>query len=219
MSENIVLKSRKYRNLTQQQLADIMGADRTTISKMENKSANPTVAMLEKLASAMDMTLKIEFIPNEEIKNKESDVMLTNISATYLTNRDWFRSVLQNEKAVLCHTSALECLELFSGYMNEKTIEVYATKQGNLSDVNYRIISNFDTLDVVKIGDLYCTSPSQTIDDMLSDFENTDEQALVEGLSCYYYTNNSFEGITVKADNLSKFEDLKKWALEYYEVS
>ena len=65
MDENIVLKSRKYRNLTQQELADIMGMDRTRISKIERINANPTVALLEKFAEAMNMTLKIDFIPKE----------------------------------------------------------------------------------------------------------------------------------------------------------
>ena len=71
MDENVVLKSRKYRNLTQQELADIMGTDRTRISKVERQNANPTVALLSKIASAMDMTLKIDFVPNEEIKRNE----------------------------------------------------------------------------------------------------------------------------------------------------
>ncbi len=66
MDENAVLKSRRYRNLTQQQLADIMGTDRGRISKIENGSANPTVAQLSKIANAMNMKLKIEFIPCEE---------------------------------------------------------------------------------------------------------------------------------------------------------
>ena len=65
MSENIVLKARKYRNLTQQELADIMGTDRARISKIESGNANPTVAQLTKIANAMDMVLKIDFVPKE----------------------------------------------------------------------------------------------------------------------------------------------------------
>ncbi|MGL5259317.1 MAG: helix-turn-helix domain-containing protein [Lachnospiraceae bacterium] len=70
MSENIVLKSRKYRNLTQQELANIMGTDRARLSKIESGNANPTVALLEKIADALDMTLKIEFVPNEKAESK-----------------------------------------------------------------------------------------------------------------------------------------------------
>ena len=52
---------------------------------------------------------------------------------------------------------------------------------------------------------------------MLDDFENTDELALVEALSKYYYSHgNSFEGLIVKPDNLERFEYLKEWAIEYY---
>lgn len=69
MEENVVLKARRYRNLTQQELADIVGTDRTRITKLESDKANPTIARLSKIASAMDMTLKIEFIPNEEIES------------------------------------------------------------------------------------------------------------------------------------------------------
>ena len=65
MSENIVLKARKYKNLTQQELADIVGTDRARISKIESGNANPTIAQLTKIANAMDMELKMEFIPKE----------------------------------------------------------------------------------------------------------------------------------------------------------
>ena len=79
MGENVVLRARKYRNLTQQELADIMGTDRTRISKVERQNANPTVALLSKIANAMDMTLKIDFVPNEEIKGGEETECQENI--------------------------------------------------------------------------------------------------------------------------------------------
>lgn len=75
MSENIVLKSRKYRNLTQQELADRMGTDRARLSKIESGNANPTVALLEKIADALDMTLKIDFVPKEKTESKEVNWM------------------------------------------------------------------------------------------------------------------------------------------------
>ncbi len=45
-----------------------MRIDRAIISKIESRNANPTLALLSKVASAMDVTLKIEFFPNEEIE-------------------------------------------------------------------------------------------------------------------------------------------------------
>ncbi|MFI3238754.1 MAG: helix-turn-helix transcriptional regulator [Lachnospiraceae bacterium] len=65
MDEHVVLRARKYRNLTQAELADIVGTDRARISKIESGNANPSVAQLAKIADAMDMTLQIKFIPKE----------------------------------------------------------------------------------------------------------------------------------------------------------
>lgn len=65
-----VLDARKKNNLTQQQLADITGINRADISKLENGSTNPTIALLQRLADGMDMTLKLEFIPKQQIATK-----------------------------------------------------------------------------------------------------------------------------------------------------
>lgn len=59
----VVLNARKKNNLTQQQLADKTGINRADISKLENGNANPTLALLQRLAEGMDMTLKLEFVP------------------------------------------------------------------------------------------------------------------------------------------------------------
>lgn len=58
-----VLEARKKTNLTQQQLADITGINRADISKLENGNANPTLALLQRLADGMGMSLKLEFVP------------------------------------------------------------------------------------------------------------------------------------------------------------
>lgn len=59
----VVLDARKKSNLTQQQLADKTGINRADISKLENGSTNPTLALLQRLADGMGMTLKLEFVP------------------------------------------------------------------------------------------------------------------------------------------------------------
>lgn len=53
----------KKTNLTQQQLADKIGINRADISKLENGKSNPTIALLQRIAEGMDMTLKVEFVP------------------------------------------------------------------------------------------------------------------------------------------------------------
>lgn len=64
-----------------------------------------------------------------------------------------------------------------------------------------------------------CCSISQAVNDILDDFENADEMALVEALSKYYYSHNeSFDGIYIKSENVSLFESLKDWAINFYEV-
>ena len=135
----------------------------------------------------------------------------------YLTNRAWHRAVLGGEDVILRHTSALEHLELFFGYMNEKTIDVYARRPGQYENVNYHIVDSFDGIDTIRIGSVLCTSVSQTFNDMLADFDNIDEQALVEGLSCYYYSHGeSFDGLIIKPENMELFNSVKDWAIEYY---
>ena len=46
--------------------------------------------------------------------------MISATSDEFLTNRAWHRAVLSGEDVILRHTSALEHLELFLGYMREK---------------------------------------------------------------------------------------------------
>jgi len=142
---------------------------------------------------------------------------ITKTSGAYLTNWAWFRDIIGDKDMVLCHTSALECLELFVGYMNEKEIDVYAKKQGQYDNINYRILNNFNDIDVINIDGVLCTSFNQTVNDMLKDFENTDEQALAEALSNYYHNNGrSFSGLTINTENMSNFNYMKDWAVEYY---
>ena len=60
---NALLSARKARNITQQQRSQRTGITQGDISKIENGSANPSIKTLRKLATGMDMSLKIEFIP------------------------------------------------------------------------------------------------------------------------------------------------------------
>ncbi len=59
----MLIESRKSRNLTQKQLAEMTGINQADISKIEHGTANPSVKTLMRLAAAMNMRLKIEFIP------------------------------------------------------------------------------------------------------------------------------------------------------------
>jgi len=143
--------------------------------------------------------------------------MLSKTSEDYISNRAWLRDVISGEDVILRQVSALEYLQLFVGYTHEKEIDVYARKIGIYDNINYCIVDNFDGIDFIRHGNVLCASVNQTINDMLADFENTDEQALVEALSKYYYSHGkNFDGLIIKAGNLEKFEHIKGFSIEYY---
>lgn len=47
--------------LSQRQLAEKIGTKRSTITRLESKSANPTIALLDKIAKATNSHLVIRF--------------------------------------------------------------------------------------------------------------------------------------------------------------
>lgn len=62
-----IIDARTSRNMTQQELAERTGINQADISKLENGTRNPSVKLLKRLADGMGMTLKIEFIPKQNV--------------------------------------------------------------------------------------------------------------------------------------------------------
>ena len=58
-----MIDARRNSGLTQKQLSEITGIAQSDISKLENGSSNPSIRTLQRLASGMGMTLKVEFVP------------------------------------------------------------------------------------------------------------------------------------------------------------
>ena len=58
-----MIDARKYSGITQKQLSERSGIAQGDISKIESGSANPSLNTLKRLASGMNMKLKIEFLP------------------------------------------------------------------------------------------------------------------------------------------------------------
>ena len=58
-----MIEARKNSGMTQKQLAERTGIAQGDISKIENGNGNPSLRTLKRLASAMDMKLKLEFEP------------------------------------------------------------------------------------------------------------------------------------------------------------
>ena len=56
-----ILTARKERSLTQKELSELTGITQADISKIENGSANPSLATLKRLAKGLGKELRIEF--------------------------------------------------------------------------------------------------------------------------------------------------------------
>lgn len=63
---NQYIEYRKIRNLTQGDLADIMGIKRPNISRFENGQHNPSLDLLVKMAESMDLEIRIDLIDKQE---------------------------------------------------------------------------------------------------------------------------------------------------------
>lgn len=59
-----MIDARKLKGITQKELSERTGIAQGDISKLENGNGNPSIKTLQRLAAAMDMSLKIEFVSN-----------------------------------------------------------------------------------------------------------------------------------------------------------
>jgi hypothetical protein len=176
--------------------------------------------LIKNLATGtLDILRIISYNVHRIDKGKAGHGMTTKTNGSYRSNIEWFADVLGKDDVILCHASALECLQLFLGYVNERGIDVYAKSKGIYENINYRVVDSFDGPETVRVNGLRCTSVNRTVNDMLDDFDNADEQALVEALSDYYFIHNeSFCGLAIEPRNAERFKKIRDWATEYHEV-
>ncbi|WP_415692698.1 helix-turn-helix domain-containing protein [Gardnerella vaginalis] len=59
-----LVMARERAGLTQAELSEKTGISQSDISRLENGSRNPTIALLNRIANALNATCKIEFVPN-----------------------------------------------------------------------------------------------------------------------------------------------------------
>ena len=142
--------------------------------------------------------------------------MQTVSSRSYISNREWIRDAVSGENIVLRGVSALDYMRFFSGYHNEREIDVYALYAGSYDNINYYIVDSFDDIDYIRDGDVLCSTFGQAVNDILSDFGNADEKALANALSNYYFSNGeSFDGLCIRPENMEQFNYIRDWAVEY----
>lgn len=60
-----ILNARIREGLTQVELAEKSGISQADISRLEKGTRNPSIALLKRLAEAMNSTLRIEFVPKK----------------------------------------------------------------------------------------------------------------------------------------------------------
>ena len=148
---------------------------------------------------------------------KEVMFMMSVLSENYISHVTWLQAVVQNKDLILRGVSALEFLELFNGYVNEKNIQVYAKAKGEFDNIDYKIVDSFDEIDYFNLNAVLCASINQTINDMLSDYDNIDELAFLEALSNYYFENDeSFNNLKINPENEIIFNQIKNMAINYY---
>ena len=148
---------------------------------------------------------------------KEVMFMMSVLSENYISHVTWLENVVQNKDLILRGVSALEFLELFNGYVNEKNIQVYAKAKGEFDNIEYKIVDSFEEIDYYILNGVLCATINQTINDMLSDYDNIDELAFLEALSNYYFENDeSFNNLKINPENEIIFNQIKNMAINYY---
>ena len=57
-----MVESRREKNISQQELADVTGINRSDISKIENGNANPSLKTIKRVAKGLGKRVEIRFI-------------------------------------------------------------------------------------------------------------------------------------------------------------
>ena len=58
-----MIDARTSQNITQKELSEITGITQADISRIENGTRNPSLAMVKRIAAGLGMQLKLEFVP------------------------------------------------------------------------------------------------------------------------------------------------------------
>jgi len=138
-------------------------------------------------------------------------------SGEFLTDREWLRSAVGGKELILRGESALLYLQLSSGYLDEREICVYSKENISQDNLFCKIVDSFDEIEYFKDTNILCTTVNQTINDLLDDYDKIEEQSLIEALSDFYHSNGEcFDNLKINPNNKYKFEQIKKWAINYY---
>lgn len=62
----MLIHARISQNITQKELSARTGITQADISRIENGTRNPSLAMVKRIAEGLDMVLKVEFVPKQK---------------------------------------------------------------------------------------------------------------------------------------------------------
>lgn len=103
--KNKLKELRKNSALTQKQIADVLGIDRSTYSYYENGKASPSLAVLLRIAKVFNVTLDY-VIYGDDSKTVQANVLSDN-SSVY-TKVDSFVNLSDTEKNLLMYSRLLD---------------------------------------------------------------------------------------------------------------
>ena len=183
---------RQINKLTQKQFAIKYGIPLQTVKNWES---SPTSKSYRKCPNYVANQFFINELKDHKIENIE-----IHIDKKEKNPKEWLTSNCPNHTA-LCKRSSLLYMGYIAGYINESVIDVCTINESCIND-----------------NGIYHTDFSSTINDMIIESPEYD-QDIAEALANYYFKNNkSFNGIDVLPFNKGYFDEYCDWALEYYEV-
>ena len=133
----------------------------------------------------------------------------------------WLQAVRSSigEDIVFALDEALMCQGNFGGRNDEFVVWVYGSDAASRFNGVVILGNQVSSLNTKEKNGLKYTDFNRTIDDALANESILDMQGITEAISKYYYRNgNSVEGISVAPEYQSRFEQLVKDAVEYYEM-
>lgn len=95
----IIHDLRKQRNLTQQQVSEILGVSIAAISKWETGSASPDIALLPRIASLFDVS--IDFLFDYHLNSHDNHSMVFEKARAFIENKDFPSAIASLKEALL----------------------------------------------------------------------------------------------------------------------
>ena len=102
---NIIKKLRSDRNMTQEQLAEVLSISAQAVSRWETNIALPDISLLPILANFFDVTT--DFLLEVDASAREKEIeSLSEVAREHTTNGQWSKGVEILRKAIRKYPSA-----------------------------------------------------------------------------------------------------------------